>query len=72
MKNKQLNLNFYYAFPSNVDGTDWDLGLDQNVLDESTIRAIKDRLSYAFHLGMEYKAKQLRECLQIKETIELR
>ena len=73
MKNKRIDIGFCLATPDYQNGgdSDWSLIIDENKLSEASIRDIKSQLRHAFRLGMEFKAAQIRKCLQIKENIEL-
>lgn len=68
---KKIDIDF--CFCNKTDDTErWSMFIDESILTERSIRDIKARLDDAFRLGMECKAKEIRECLQIKETISLK
>ena len=73
MKNERVDIQFDWCGleEGSEDGTKWDLFINANTISEKSIAQIKERLQRAFELGMSYKAKQVRECLEIKERISL-
>lgn len=50
---------------------EWSVSLVVNGKEQTVTPDFARGLDYAFKRGMEYKAKQLRETLMIKERIEL-
>lgn len=67
---KKIELDFCFSSTSD-NGKTWDLMIDSRLITESSIRDIKTQLRQAFELGMNHKAQEIRECLQIKEKITL-
>jgi len=71
MKKNQIDLGFCLC-QTNDAGETWDLIINTNKLSEWSLIEIQARLRDAFRLGMEYKAKEIRDCLYVKETITLK